>query len=326
MAAKIQNASQPNPVETARSALRVEANALEKLADSIGQPFVDAVETMATASGRVILCGIGKSGHVARKISATFASTGTPSFFVHAAEASHGDLGMITKADVVLMLSNSGNTAELRDIITYCTRFAIPMIGMTSSGTSTLAEHANVKLILPKAEEACPMGLAPTTSTTLMMALGDALAIALLERNGFSSDGFSTFHPGGRLGQMLVRVKDVMLPAEQLPLVRQDTEMANVIVAMTAQVSGIAIVADGRQNLIGIITDGDLRRHMSPKLLAMRAAEVMTTDPRAISDQILAAEALRIMNEGRITSLLVTDEQRLVGMVHLHDLLRSGVA
>lgn len=310
---------------SARRVLAAEAAALEALAQSLDGPFVAAVEAMAAATGRVVVSGMGKSGHIARKIAATLASTGTPAFFVHPGEASHGDLGMIMPGDVVVALSNSGETPELGDIIAYTRRFEIPLIGITSRDGSALAQAADVGLILPKVPEACPMGLAPTTSTTLMLALGDALAVALLERKNFTAADFRVFHPGGKLGQRLLKAADLMHGGDGVPLVAPDASMADVLLVMTQKRLGCAgVVVDGV--LSGIITDGDLRRHMSGDLLARSAVEVMSRDPKTVPPTMLAAEALRIMNSKAITTLFVVDNGHPVGVLHVHDLLRSGVA
>jgi len=310
----------------ARRVLELGAGALNALSRGLDQSLVAALDRLEAVSGRVVVTGMGKSGHVARKIAATLASTGCPAQFVHPGEASHGDLGMITKADAVLALSNSGNTSELGDIAAYCRRFQIPLLAITARDDSTLASDADVALILPRAEEACPMGLAPTTSTTMMMALGDAIAIALLERKGFSADDFQLLHPGGTLGQKLSRVADVMRGGEELPLCRPDTPMSEALITMTNRSFGCIGVTDEGNRLIGIVTDGDLRRHMSPDLLKLSAAEVMTGGPKTVHGQMLAAEALGIMNVNNITSLFVVDDGRPTGIVRMHDCLRVGIA
>lgn len=313
-------------ISSARQVLETESHALSVLAHSLDAPFAAAVDTVAGATGRVVVSGMGKSGHIARKIAATLASTGTPSFYVHPAEASHGDLGMITSGDVVLALSNSGETPELGDIIAYTRRFEIPLVAMTSHGDSTLAQAADHALILPPIPEACPMGLAPTTSTTMMLALGDALAVALLERKGFSAADFRVFHPGGQLGRKLVKVADLMHGGESIPLVREDAPMTDVLLVMTAKSLGCAGVCGDTGSLAGIITDGDLRRHMRDNLLALTAEQVMTRAPKTVPPNMLAAEALGIMNAKAITSLFVVDNGRPVGVLHVHDCLRIGVA
>ncbi len=276
--------------------------------------------------GRVIISGMGKSGHVGRKIASTLASTGTPAMFVHPAEASHGDLGMITPQDVVIMLSNSGESAELRDILNYTQRFSVPLIAVTTNADSTLGKTADIVLLLPPAREACPNGLAPTTSTLLQLALGDALAIALLEDKGFTAKNFREFHPGGKLGAQLKHVSDVMRKADALPLSTADQKMSDALVIMTEKSCGCLGVVDGSQKLAGIVTDGDLRRHMSNDLLNLTVAEVMTMSPKTIEPQALASEALEILNSANITSIFVVDEERRpIGLIHIHDLLRIGV-
>nr|WP_068431636.1 KpsF/GutQ family sugar-phosphate isomerase [Magnetospirillum sp. XM-1]CUW38490.1 D-arabinose 5-phosphate isomerase\ len=312
---------------TARRVLDTEARALDSLAAALDGPFLKAVTLIEGAPGRVIVTGMGKSGHVGRKIAATLASTGCPAFYVHPAEASHGDLGMVTGDDSVLALSNSGETPELGDIIAYTRRFGIGLIGITSRDGSTLATAADVALVLPANPEACPMGLAPTTSTTMMLALGDALAVTLLERKGFTAADFKVFHPGGQLGQRLLKVSDLMHGGDGLPLVGADTAMADVLLVMTAKSLGVAGVTDADGKLAGILTDGDLRRHMSPGLLTAKAAEVMTASPRTVPPNLLAAEALRQMNARSITSLFVVESDgRPVGVLHVHDCLRAGLA
>jgi arabinose-5-phosphate isomerase len=311
----------------ARRVIRAEIEGLEQLSHTLDTAFGVALDLCAAARGRLIVTGIGKSGHVARKIAATLASTGTPAQFVHPAEASHGDLGMIGVDDAVLALSNSGESAELADIIFYSRRFKIPLVAITGGRGSTLAEAADVVLPLPAAAEACPMGLAPTTSTTMMIALGDAFALALLERKGFSSADFQRFHPGGELGRRLLRVGEIMHKGASVPLVSPDAPMSEAILVMSAKSFGCVGVAglDGR--LVGVITDGDLRRHMDDRLMARRVGEVMHRDPKTISAAHLAAEALGLMNRFSITALFVVDDSlRPAGFLHMHDCLRAGVA
>jgi len=306
-----------------RAVLGQEIKGLQALVDSLDEHFAAGVECLATISGRVIVSGMGKSGHVARKIAATMASTGTPAHFVHPAEASHGDLGMVTRDDAVLALSNSGETAELADLIAYCKRFSIPLIAMVRRKTSMLVEAADIAMVLPAVAEAPPTD-APTTSTTMMMALGDALAVALLERRGFTREDFSVFHPGGKLGKAFIRVSDLMHGGDELPLVSADMPMQQVLLTMTSKRFGCAGVVEGGQ-LAGVITDGDLRRNMEG-LMGRSAREVMTQNPRSIRPGALAAEALGIMNEHSITTLFVLDEARPVGILHIHDCLRAGIA
>ncbi|WP_439576534.1 KpsF/GutQ family sugar-phosphate isomerase [Elioraea sp.] len=313
-------------IAEARRVLETEAAGLAALAAGLDGAFGRALDLLAAVTGRIVVTGMGKSGHVGRKIAATLASTGAPALFVHPAEASHGDLGMITAADAILALSNSGETPELSDILAYARRFAIPLVAVTSRGGSTLARHADVALVLPDAPEACPMGLAPTTSTTLMLALGDAIAVALLARKGFSASDFRLFHPGGTLGQRLARVRELMHTGAEVPLAPETTRMDEALVTMTARRFGCLGLTDAAGRLAGIITDGDLRLHMEPRLLERRAAEVMTRSPRTIGPEALAAEALREMNERRITALFVVEDGRPIGILHVHDLLRAGAA
>jgi arabinose-5-phosphate isomerase len=311
----------------ARRVIRAEIDGLEQLARTLDDAFGLALDLCAASRGRLIVTGIGKSGHVARKIAATLASTGTPAQFVHAAEASHGDLGMIGVDDVILALSNSGESAELADILAYSRRFEIPLVAITGGRGSSLAEAADVVLALPRAAEACPMGLAPTTSTTIMMALGDALAIALLERKGFSSADFQLFHPGGRLGRRLLRVGDIMHAGDRVPLVPPDAPMSEAILVMSAKSFGCVGVCGAEGRLVGVVTDGDLRRHMDDGLLGRTVAEIMHDDPKTITASHLAAEALGVMNRFAITALFVVDEaMRPAGFLHMHDCLRAGVA
>lgn len=310
-----------------RRVLQAEAEALAALAGALDGSFDRCVELLAATPGRVVVTGMGKSGHIARKIAATFASTGTPSLYVHPGEASHGDLGMITKDDVVLALSNSGETPELADIVAHSRRFRIPLLAMVGRPANSLADTADVALVLPQRPEACPMGLAPTTSTTAMLALGDALAVALLERRGFGTQDFSLLHPGGKLGKKLVRVDQLMHAGADLPLVGLDTRMSEVMLEMTAKRLGCVGVINGRGALAGVITDGDLRRHMTPDLLEHAAVEVMTPAPKTIRPQALAAEAVAVMNQSErpFTVIFVVEGRRPVGALHLHDCLRAGI-
>jgi arabinose-5-phosphate isomerase len=296
------------------------------MCDGLGAPFVAAVETIRNARGRVIVTGMGKSGHVGRKIAATLASTGTPAFFVHAADASHGDLGMITSDDVMLALSWSGETEELKDLINYSRRFRIPLIAVTVSADSTLGKSADVVLALPATREACPHNLAPTTSSLMQLALGDALAIALLESKGFSAMDFGVFHPGGQLGAALKFVRNVMHPGAAVPLIKCGAPMSEAIVEMSAKGFGCVAVIDDSGSLAGVITDGDLRRHMRADLLQAPVDEVMTAAPKVVRPDQLVSEALQLLNSSKITALVVVEHGRPVGIVHFHDLLRAGVA
>ncbi len=311
----------------AEGVLRLEAEALGLLADSLNDSFVRAVDVMAKTKGRVIVTGMGKSGHVARKIAATLASTGTPAFFVHPGEASHGDLGMIERKDCVLALSYSGKAAELRDIIGFTARFEIPLIAITGNPASPLAEAADILLQLPKLAEAGSLGVAPTTSTTMQIALGDALAVALFERRGFTPEDFKVFHPGGALGKHLLRVKDLMHSGTQMPLIDASADMSEALVEMSAKGFGCVGVVDEETTLLGIITDGDLRRHMSRDLTSQPVAKIMTPNPRTIRAGALAAECLAEMtaHTPRVTNIFVVEEGKAVGIIHMHDLLRAGV-
>lgn len=313
-------------IATARRVLALEAEALGQLSRSLDDRFVAAVDAMLAAKGRVICTGIGKSGHVARKIAATLASTGTQAYFVHATEASHGDLGMIGQGDVILALSKSGETRELADLLSYARRYSIPLIGMTAKAESTLGRAANILLLVPDAAEACAETNAPTTSTTLMMALGDALAVALLESKGFKADHFKVFHPGGKLGAMLRTAADVMHTSADLPLVTAGTAFIEAVKAMSGKGFGVlgVVAPDGR--LAGIVTDGDLRRHLTSGKTVSVIDDVMTRSPRTAEPGSLAADVLRTMNERKITQVFVLDDGKPVGLIHLHDLLRSGLA
>jgi arabinose-5-phosphate isomerase len=312
---------------TARRVIAAEAAALEALGPALDECFARAVETILAARGRVIVSGMGKSGHIARKIAATLASTGTPAHFVHPAEASHGDLGMMAQGDVALVLSNSGETAELAHLVAYTRRFGIPLIAVAGRAESTLMARADVGILLPALPEACGTGLVPTTSTAMMLALGDALAVALMEHRRFTPDRFRDFHPGGSLGVRLLRVGDLMHRGPALPLVPEATPMPEALVEMSAKGFGVTGVTDGEGRLVGIITDGDLRRHMA-RLMAATAAGVMTRGPRTIAPGALAEEALALMNAARITCLFAVEpggDGRPAGLLHVHDCLRAGL-
>lgn len=310
-------------LHAARQVIAREVEGLEAVSDALNGTFLGLVERIYHLKGRVIISGMGKSGHIGRKIAATMASTGTPAFFVHPSEASHGDLGMITPDDLVLCLSNSGETHELRDIIAYTKRFGIPLVGMVRREMSVLVEAADVAIVLPAVPEGSPVG-APTTSTTMMLAYGDALAMALLEKRGFTKEDFGVYHPGGKLGSQFIRVANLMHGLGELPLVESSTGMKDVLLTMTAKHFGCAgVVEDGR--LVGIITDGDLRRHMDTDLMGQGAREVMTADPVTITPHMLASEALGIMNAKNITCLFALEEGKPVGILHIHDCLRAGI-
>ncbi len=310
----------------ARSVLKTESRAIDVMAKGLGDNFVSAVDLLQKISGRVVVTGMGKSGHIARKIAATFASTGKPSFFVHPGEASHGDLGMIQQNDCVIALSNSGETAELSDIVAYTRRYRIPLLGITGRADSTLDKQADVGLVIPDEPEACPMGLAPTTSTTVMLALGDALAVCLLEREGFTAEDFHGFHPGGKLGQRLLKVSDLMHEGKELPLISETSSMAEALIEMTSKSFGVVGVIGAKGKLDGVVTDGDLRRNMNPELLNQKVSEIMTKGGVSASPDQLASEAVAIMNENKITILFIIQDNKPVGILHIHDCLRAGVA
>jgi arabinose-5-phosphate isomerase len=317
-------------IDSALRTLDAEAGGIGALAaalrDGLADTFIAAVGLIRAAKGRVIVTGMGKSGHIGRKIAATLASTGTPAFFVHPGEASHGDLGMITGDDVIMALSWSGETTELKDLIDYSRRFRIPLLAVTSTAASTLGQAADVVLTLPQAREACPHNLTPTTSALMQLALGDALAIALLESRGFTALDFRVLHPGGRLGAMLKFVRDVMHAGPAVPLVAHGTRMAEAIVEMSAKGKGCVGITDGRGLLVGIVTDGDLRRHMRADLLEARVDDIMTRGPVTVRPDQLTSEALELLNSSSITAVMVVEAGRPIGIVHLHDLLRAGVA
>ena len=294
--------------------------------DGLAQPFIAAVERIAEAKGRLIITGMGKSGHIGRKIAATFASTGTPAYFVHPGEASHGDLGMITKDDVIMALSWSGETAELKDLIDYSRRFRIGLIAVTAESDSTLAKSADVALLLPQVREACPHNLAPTTSSLMQLALGDALAVALLESRGFTALDFRGLHPGGRLGAKLKFIRDLMHTGASIPLIARGATMSDAITEMTAKTFGCVGIVDADGRLAGIITDGDLRRHMGDGLLAKKVDEVMTKNPKTVAADQLVSEAIELLNSSKIMAVIVVDAGTPVGIIHMHDLLRAGVA
>jgi arabinose-5-phosphate isomerase len=317
-------------IDSALRTFEAEAGGVTALAaalrSELGPAFVAATEAIRTARGRLIVTGLGKSGHIGRKIAATFASTGTPAIFVHAAEASHGDLGMITADDVIMALSWSGEQPEMKNLITYAKRFRIPLIAMTAERDSTLGKAADIVLIQPKAREACPHNLAPTTSSLMQLAIGDALAIALLESRGFTATDFGMLHPAGRLGAMLKFARELMHAGETMPLKPLGTKMSDAVVEMTAKGLGCVGILDAHGMLVGIITDGDLRRHMEPGLLDRKVDEVMTRNPKTVRPDQLATEVLEMLNAAKITTLFVAEGRKPIGVLHMHDLLRAGVA
>lgn len=314
-------------ISSARRVIAEEARALVDLGESLDDTFAEAIDAILAAKGRVIVSGIGKSGHIARKIAATLASTGTPAHFVHPSEASHGDLGMVTRQDIVLALSNSGEAPELADLLTYTRRFSIPLIGLSSKPKSALMTQADIKLLIPQLGEACGRGIVPTNSTTMALALGDALAIALMEHRSFSAEDFQAFHPGGKLGARLLKVADLMHRDHDIPLVGENTPMSDALLTMSQKGFGVVGVVDEDGYLCGIVTDGDLRRHMKG-LLELVAGEVMTRTPHTVGPDALAQEAVGIMNERGITCLFIVDpdeSRRITGFLRIHDCLRAGV-
>ena len=320
------NQNSANVRDAARRVLHLEADALVKLADILDDTFDAAVDLLAGIRGKLVVSGMGKSGHIARKIAATLASTGTPSHFVHPGEASHGDLGMISQDDGVLALSNSGETAELNDLVAYAKFRRISLLAVVGKAPSTLSSAADVALVLPAMVEACPMGLAPTTSTTMMLGLGDSLAVAMMGRRGFSLDHFQVLHPGGRLGRGFIKVDDLMHKGGAVPVCTADTTMSAALLTMTEKRFGCIGVVDGLGALIGIVTDGDLSRHMGDELMRKTAFDIMTPGPKTIRPEALAAEALGLMNANKITCLFVTGDLQIHGILHVHDILRAGIA
>lgn len=311
-------------INSAIKTIETEIEGLKSLIDFFDEKYVKTVDLILNCKGRVIISGMGKSGHIANKISATLASTGTPAFFIHPAEASHGDLGMITSQDVVILLSNSGDTKELRDIIYYCKRFEIPIVGIVRKQDSELANASAIPLVIPAVKEANNVN-APTTSTTMMLALGDCLAVSLIEARGFNSDNFGTFHPGGKLGSAFLKVADIMRKDSQIPVVKFNTKMSEVIIEMTSKHLGCTAVVDNENKMIGIITDGDLRRHLNQNFFAEIAENIMTKNPITILKESLAIEAFTLMNKKSITSIFVLENRKIIGVLHLHDCLKAGI-
>jgi len=316
-------ASAMRTVTTEQAGIQALAEALQ---NGLSEPFAEAVELLAGITGRVIVTGVGKSGHIGSKIAATLASTGTPAFFVHPSEANHGDLGMIARDDAIIALSWSGETVELKGIVAYARRFAIPLIALTSGENSALAREAGIVLALPHISEACPHGLAPTTSTLLQMVIGDALAVALLEARGFTADHFRTFHPGGRLGANLTRLAEIMHSGEAVPVVPLGASMSQAITVLSKKRFGCVCIVDRAGKLAGIITDGDLARNLDRNLGELAVEDIMTRSPKTVAPQMLANAAIAILNEHNISALVVVEDERPVGVVHFHDLLRIGVA
>ncbi|MDR0406634.1 MAG: KpsF/GutQ family sugar-phosphate isomerase [Holosporales bacterium] len=314
-------------LDRAVAVLETEAQGVLSLKKTLDVTFLKALDVLFTVKGRIIVTGMGKSGQIGKKIAATFASTGSPAFFLHPAEASHGDLGMVTSQDVLFALSLSGETAELDDLIAFSCRFCVPLIAITGGRTSTLARAADIALILPDNTEACPYGLVPTTSTTTTLALGDALAVCLLSKRAFSQEDFKKFHPGGRLGKRLLTVKDLMHTGVDLPLVAGHLSMGQVLPIITQKALGCVGIADNENYLLGVITDGDIRRYMGPDFLNLQAQEVMTKNPFTLSPETFALQALQHMNQRQITNCFIVDENRILrGLLHIHDCLRAGLA
>lgn len=311
-------------LQSARKTIQTEIEGLKAVFDFLGEDFIKAIDLIISSKGRVIVSGMGKSGHIANKIAATLASTGTPAFFIHPAEASHGDLGMITKDDVVILLSNSGETKELRDMIYYCKRFSIPLISIIRRIDSELARTSDVALVLPEIPEA-NIVKAPTTSTTMMLALGDAIAVTILDLKGFNNEEYSKFHPGGKLGAQFLKVGDLMRVKQDIPLVFKNSLVSEIILEMTSKHIGCTGVIDQNKNLIGIITDGDLRRHIKSDFMNLQGEEIMTKNPITAKKTSLVQEAIAIMNQKLITSIFVTENREVVGVLHIHDCLRAGV-
>ena len=313
-------------VTAAKKVLKTEADALGKLKDDLPSDFSDLVKLILNLTGRVIVSGVGKSGHIGNKIAATLASTGTPAYFVHATEASHGDLGMITEQDLCLLISNSGETIEMFDILTHARRFGIPIATMSSNCESTLVKAANFKLCLPMVDEACPIGMAPTTSTTMMLALGDALAVALMEAKSFNAENFKVFHPGGKLGAKLMTVSQLMHKDDTMPLVKTDTSMKETLLTMSTKGFGIAAIVDEIGSLVGVITDGDLRRHIDD-LMGKNAGDIASLSPVTVVEETFVVDALNLMQDRKISVLIVASaDNKPVGIIHIQDLLRVGVA
>ena len=313
-------------VQAAKKVLQTEADALETLKNDLPNDFSDLVKLILNLNGRVIVSGVGKSGHIGNKIAATLASTGTPAYFVHATEASHGDLGMITEKDLCLLISNSGETSEIFDIVAHARRFSIPVATISSNSESTLVKAADFKLCLPIVEEACPIGMAPTTSTTMMLALGDALAVALMEAKNFNTENFKVLHPGGKLGAKMMMVSQVMHKSDALPLVETQTSMKETLLTMSSRGFGIAAVVNEKDFLVGVITDGDLRRHIND-LMSKTAGEIASLSPITVVRETFVVDALKLMQENKITVLIVTSaENKPVGILHIQDLLKVGAA
>lgn len=306
--------------------INMEIDTIKKLRDSLDSSLTEALDLMQHSKGRIIITGMGKSGHIGRKIAASLASTGTPSFFVHPAEASHGDLGMITEDDVVVAISNSGESRELVDILNYCKRFGIKLIAITKNAQSSLGKAGDIVLCLPNNGEACPLGLAPTSSTTATLVLGDILTTGLIERNGFTKSDFNDRHPGGKLGSILQKVSDLMHTGSDMPILNEHTNMQQVLLEMTSKRLGCVGFVNEEGVFTGMLTDGDLRRCLSPEILSKEAIDLMTKNPKTVTKDLMASEVLKILNEKKITNIFVIEHKKPIGVVHIHDLLGKGVA
>lgn len=327
MSTAVQQSQKELDRESAIKTIDSEVQSLEELKKSISSDsLTSALDMMQDAKGRIIITGMGKSGHIGKKIAASLASTGTPSFFVHPAEASHGDLGMITEDDVVIAISNSGESRELIDILNYCKRFGISIIAITKNPESSLGKAGNIVLALPNNGEACPLGLAPTNSTTATLVLGDILTVGLIERKGFSKEDFNDRHPGGKLGSILKRVSDLMHIGEEMPILEENANMQSVLLEMTSKRLGCVGFINEIGELTGILTDGDLRRCLSADILNAKAIDLMTKNPKTIAPDAMTAEALKLMHDKKITNLFVLEGKKPVGVIHIHDLLNNGVA
>ena len=311
-------------IKTGRQVIDIEIKALNLLKNLISKDFVKVVNLLLKNKGKIIVSGIGKSGHIASKIASTLSSVGSPSFYIHPSEANHGDLGMLEKKDVVILISNSGETSELINLILYCKKLGVPIISITSELNSTLSRESNLNLLIPKNIEACPLELAPTSSTTCTLALGDALAVTLLKKKRFTESDFRELHPGGKLGQMLSEVKDVMKIKLDIPLIVESKKMSYAILEMTSKGEGCVGVVSKKNELIGIITDGDIRRNMNPKLLDKNVKEIMTRKPKTLSPNTLISKALKIMNEESITNIFITRQKKPIGIIHMHDILKNN--
>ena len=311
-------------IKTGRQVIDIEIKALNLLKNFISKDFVKVVNLLLKNKGKIIVSGIGKSGHIASKIASTLSSVGSPSFYIHPSEANHGDLGMLEKKDAVILISNSGETSELINLILYCKKLGIPIISITSELDSTLSRESNLNLLIPKNIEACPLELAPTSSTTCTLALGDALAVTLLKKKKFTESDFRELHPGGKLGQMLSEVKDVMKMNLNIPLIAESKKMSYAILEMTSKGEGCVGVVSTKNELIGIITDGDIRRNMNPKLLDKNVKEIMTRKPKTLSPNTLISKALKIMNEESITNIFITKQKKPIGIIHMHDILKNN--